>query len=175
MGDLKDFYGSDTEGETLGRALPDGLYIFAVNETEVGEWEPGRPKLTIKTKVAVGDYEGMYGPWLTLSTGGSKGTAKKSGREFEITDEDAAKEVRVKVKAIHSSPIALRNPSKYDQAMLEDIAAALTSDDVFIGRVVTPKDEDGNPSQYNRFSRIYPISEPPKGFTDPRKAQSFSL
>lgn len=170
MGDLKSFYDESTADETLGRTLPDGTYIFAVNETEVGEWEPGRPKLTIKTRVAVGDFEGMYGPWVTLSTGGSKGVAKKTGKEFEISDEDAAKTVRVVVKAIHSAPIAMRNPSSYDQTMLEDIAAALTSDDVFIGRVIADKD-----TGYTKFTRIYSVDDPPKGFVDPRRAQSFSL
>ena len=169
MSEVKDFYGTDTEGETLGSKLPDGTYLLSVAETEVGEWDDGRPRLDISTKVIGGEFDGRYGPRLTLSVGGSSGVAKKTGKEFTISDEDAAKRFRVTVKMIHPAAIRMRNSGSYDAAMLEDVGKALTDRDVFIARVK----EDAN--GYPRIDRVNAVDDPPKGFTDPRLQSKFSI
>ncbi|MBI4127985.1 MAG: hypothetical protein HY459_02845 [Parcubacteria group bacterium] len=170
MSELKSFYDASTDGETLGARLPDGTYVFQLDEAEVDEWDDGRPRLTVSTRVVAGEYEGMYGPRIQLSVGESSGVVKATGKPFTISEEDAALRLRVTVKAIHPTPIRMRNPNVYDAAMLEDIAAALSSRDEFIGTIRTRKD-----SEYANFSRIYPVDEPPKKFVDPRRATAFSL
>ena len=170
MSELAAFYDASTEGETIGNRLPDGTYVFAVEDTEVDEWDDGRPRLTIMTRVVAGEYEGQYGPRLQLSLGESSGVAKATGKPFTITAEDNAKRLRVTIKTIHDAPIRMRNPGAYNSDMLEDIAAALSNKDEFIG---TTKTKDG--SEYANFSRIYSVDEPPKKFSDPRRQAAFSL
>lgn len=171
MSELKAFYDATTEGETLGTRLPDNTYVFSVDDVEVDEWDDGRPRLTIMTKVAAGEHEGQFGPRVQLSLGESSGVVKATGRTFTITEEDNAKRLRVTIKAIHPDPIRMRNPGAYDEDMLEDIAKALQGrGDEFIGTVKTKEGSD-----YANFTRIYAVDDPPKKFTDPRRLEAFTM
>lgn len=168
MSELKGFYDPSYEGEKVGQTLPAGTYLFQVVEAEVDEWDDGRPRLDISTRVVGGEQDGMYGPRVTLTLGASSGETKR-GRKFVVTEEAAAQRVRVMVKMIHPGSIPMRNPSSYDKRMLEDIADALSDEDVFVGR--TQETEDG----YTRMQRIWAVDNPPRGFIDPRREGAFSL
>ena len=166
MTTTKGFYDAETEGESLGVDITDGVYHLRAGEGTVDEWDDGRPRLATSTTIACGRYEGLFGPRIQLTAGASAGVSK-TGRPFEISEEDAAKRIRVTVKAVHPAPIALSNPESYDGTMLEEIADALPGSECG-GRI-------NHKNGYTNLQAVFPLAEPPKGFKCECSVEAFSL
>ena len=150
--------------------LVKGTYHLVVADALVGEWDDGRPKLDISTKVKSGQYADTFGPRHTWSLRDEDfHGVSKAGKEFVIeAEKEKAKFVVAVTDIMDGLEVVLTNPESFDETMLKEVARQIKGRE-FIANVTI--DDNG----YARMGRVYSMSAPPKGFTTSEVASSFSI
>ena len=163
----KAFYDESYADETLGVDITDGLYHLRIGWGTVDEWDDGRPRMNQDTTIACGKFEGLFGPRIQLTLGGSTGVTQE-GRSFEVTQESTESKFRVWMKALLPNPEGhFSNPGVYDATLLEEASEAIEGNE-FIGRVNHKKG-------YTNLAKVHPLSDPPKGFKCECSVEALSL
>lgn len=163
---LKGF--NEYTADELRMDIPAGTYHLRVHEAEVGEWDDGRVRLDVSTRVASGVHANKFGPRMTWSLGDSD-IVTADGREFHISAEDEAKKLIRDIIAIRNGkPVQLTSPQVYDERMLREIGKQITNDE-FVATV--GEDKNG----YLKAKRVFSMSNPPKKFQMEADAAAFNL
>lgn len=154
--------------DLLPEELPKGFYQLRVDEAEVDEWDDGRLRVDIKTKVVGGEQDGQFGPRKTYSFGGYEGETK-DGREFSISAEEQDEAFDKGILLIRDGKPPHMSGDEYNEKTLKEIVKQLKGQE-FIGRV-SPNEEG-----YPQLRRMWPMSAPPKAFKNGSAAKAkFSL